>query len=106
MLTCPHCHHEIQINELPHPGFFKNFRVCPDCNGSFTPDTNTKYLQAVCILISIISLVITLLLYFKGTQWLIPAILSYAGFGLIVYLGNKRIYLVPYQKDQNANENN
>lgn len=102
MLTCPHCSHEIRIRELPHQGFFKNFRICPNCRGSFTVDTDTKYRQAICIFIAIISLVITVLLYFRGTDWLIPAILSYVILGLIIYWGNKHVSLVPYQNDQNT----
>lgn len=98
MLTCPHCRIEICMRELPHPGFFANYRVCPHCEGLFTPDTGTKYRQALSILIAIISLVFTLLLYFGHMGWLAPAIVSYLVLGLIIYWGNKRIFLVPYEK--------
>ena len=100
MTTCPHCSLEIRLRELPHQGFFKSFRICPDCGGSFTVDTDTKYRQAVCLFIAIISLVVTMLLYFRGTEWLIPAVLSYVILGLIIYWGNKRMYLIPYQNDK------
>ena len=103
MLTCPHCGYEICIRKLPHQGLFKSHRICPKCEGSFTPDTDTKYRQVVLILILIISLVITLLLYFEGTRWLIAAIFSYAIFGIIFYWGNKRMYLVPYLNDRDKN---
>jgi hypothetical protein len=105
VLTCPHCNHEIHIRELPHPGFFKNFRICPNCEGCFTPDPDTKRLQAILIFILIFSLVFTLLLYFRGNEWLIPAISSYVVLGLIIYWGNKRIFLVPYLNDQNSSKN-
>ncbi len=97
MLTCPHCSDEIRIRELPYQGFFKSFRICPNCGGSFTADIDTKYRQAFCIFIAIISLVITMLLYFEGTEWLIPAIFSYVVLGLIIFWGNKRIFFVPYK---------
>ena len=102
MLACPHCSHEIRVRELPYQGFFKSFRICPNCGGSFTADTYTKYRQSIFIFIAIISLAITILLYLRGTEWLIPAIVSYVLLGLIIYLGNKRMYFVPYQKDQNT----
>ncbi len=61
-------------------------------------DTDTKYRQAFCIFIAVISLVFTMLLYFRGLEWLIPALVSYAFLGLIIYWGNKKVILVPYQK--------
>jgi uncharacterized protein (DUF983 family) len=99
MTTCPHCSIEIRLRELRHQGFLKNFRICPNCGGSFTVDTDTKYRQAICLVISIISLAFTMLLYFRGSAWLIPALVSYFILGLLIYWGNKQIYLVPYQKD-------
>jgi len=84
------------MRELRHPGFFKNFRVCPNCQGKFTPDTKTKYRQAIFIFIAIISLVITILLYIEGPQWMIPGIISYMILGLLIYRGNRHIFLVPY----------
>ena len=102
VLTCPHCSHEIDIRKLPHPGFFKNFRICPNCERKFTPDPDTKRLQAIAIPIALVSLVFTLLLYFRGTEWLIPAILSYVILGPLFYWGNRRIFLVPYKNGRNA----
>ena len=68
------------------------------CQGKFTPDAKTKQLQAFGIFIGIISLVMTMLLYFDGTRWLVPAAISYVVMGLWLYVGNKRIFLVPYGK--------
>ena len=102
MQTCPDCNIEIRVRELRHQGLLKNFRICPNCGGSFTADTDTKYRQAICIFIAIISLAITMLLYFEGKEWLIPAIFSYVILGLIIYWGNKRIFFVPYKNDQNT----
>ena len=102
MLTCPHCNIEIRVRELRHPGLFKNYRICPNCQGRFTADTDTKYRQAICIFIAIISLVFTMLLYFGSTEWLIPAIFSYVILGLIICWGNKRIFFVPYKNDQDT----
>jgi hypothetical protein len=93
---------EICLRELKHPGLFKNYRVCPNCHGKFTPDTRTKHRQAIFIIVSIISLVLTMLLYFKGTEWLFPSIISYVIFVLLIYWGNKHIFLVPYQSEQDT----
>ena len=101
MQTCPHCNIEICIRKLRHQGLFENYRVCQKCENRFTVDTNTKYLQAVCIFVAIISLVITILMYFQGTTWIIPAIISYFVLVLIIFWGNKRVFLVPYAKDEN-----
>jgi hypothetical protein len=102
MLNCPHCKTDIQIAEIGHPGLFKDYRVCPNCSGKFTPDTKTKHRQLTCIFIGIVSLILTLLLYFEGTTWLIPAVISYIVLSLLIYWGNKHIYLVPYNSDWRA----
>ena len=102
MNTCPHCSIEIHLKEIPYQGVFKNFRICPACGGSFTPDTHTKRRQAAFIFISVISLAMTLLLYFRGTEWLIPAIVSYVIGGGILYIGNTKLYFVPYQKKRKS----
>ena len=96
MRTCPHCKIEIRIRELPHQGLFENFRVCPDCGGRFTVDTETKYRQAAFIFILLLSLAFTVLLYFRGTAWLIPALVSYVLLGTIVYWGNRQLFYVRY----------
>lgn len=102
MTTCPHCSIEIRLNELPHQGFFKSFRICPNCGGSFDVDTDTKYRQAVLIVILVISVALTILLYYGDRKWLIPALVSYVVFGLLIYRGNKKVFLVPYEKDQDS----
>jgi uncharacterized protein (DUF983 family) len=96
MRNCPHCNTEIRIRELPHQGFFESFRVCPDCGGRFDVDMHTKYRQAAFIFLLIVSLVLTLLLYFRGNTWLIPALASYVALGLISYWGNRKLFYVPY----------
>ena len=72
MLMCPYCNYEIQMRKLSHQGLFKTHRICPNCDGSFTPDPDTKKRQAIFIIILIISLIFTLLLYFRNIEWLIP----------------------------------
>lgn len=104
MQTCPHCNIEIRVRELPHQGLFETFRVCPNCEGRFTVDTDTKYRQATCILIAVISLVFTILLYFRVSEWMIPALLSYVVLGLFIYWGNRKLFFVPYEKDQNRTD--
>jgi len=101
MKKCPHCCAEIMLKELPHQGFFVSYRICPKCDGFFTADTDTKYRQALLIVIMLISLVFTIFLYFGENEWLTPAIVSYVAFVLILYWGNKKIYFVPYKKPEN-----
>ena len=102
MHTCPHCNAEIRVRELRHPGLFKDYRICPNCQGLFTADSDTKYRQAICIFIAIVSLVFTLLLYFESVGWLLPAVFSYVILGLLIYWGNKRIFFVAYKNDQDT----
>jgi hypothetical protein len=103
MQKCPHCSVEIRIKELRHQGLFKSFRVCPNCEGRFTVDTDTKYRQAAFIVIAVISLAFTILLYSGDSTWLIPAFVSYVVLGLLIYWGNKKVFFVPYRTDQNSN---
>ena len=102
MPTCPHCSLEIRVRELRHQGLFKNFRICPNCGGRFTVDTDTKHRQAAFIVIAVISLALTLLLYDRDAKWLIPALVSYVVLGLLIYWGNKRVFFVPCPKGQNS----
>lgn len=106
VLECPHCEAEIRMRELGHPGLFKDYRICPQCGRKFTPDRETKHRQAVCIFVAIVSLALTLLLYFHGTNWLIPGLISYLVLGLMIYRGNQRIYLVPFEQDRETDDNN
>lgn len=96
--TCPHCRSEVRVRELPHQSLWRNYRACPNCGGFFTPDIHTKYLQAVCILVAMVSLAFTLLLYFEGERWLPPSVATYILLGIIVYWGNRRLYFVPNVK--------
>lgn len=98
MHRCPHCNSRVIVRELPHPGLFKNYRVCTQCGGSFTADPDTKYRQAIFIVILLVSLIFTLLLYYENNDWLIPALASYLALGLLIYWGNKKMYFVPYEK--------
>jgi uncharacterized protein (DUF983 family) len=100
MQRCPHCRTEVIVRELPHQGFFKSYRVCDKCGGSFTADADTKYRQALFIVIALISLAFTLFLYYEDTGWLVPALTSYVALGLLTYWGNKKMFFVPYNKDQ------
>jgi transposase-like protein len=104
MPICPHCSLDICVRELPYQGLFKSFRICPNCGESFTVDTDTKYRQAACIVIAVISLVFTLLLYYRDSKWLIPALVSYVVLGLLIYWGNKKVFFVPYQECQNSTD--
>ena len=68
------------------------------------PDIKTRYRQAIFIFIAIVSLVLTVLLYFQGTEWLIPAMISYLILALLIYWGNKHIFLVPYVDQKSTND--
>jgi uncharacterized protein (DUF983 family) len=101
--TCPHCGNEIRLNELPHQGLFKSFRICPNCGRKFTVDTDSKYRQAIFIVVLLISLVFSILLYLRWLEWLIPSIVSYFILGVLFYWGNRKLFLVPSEKDKNPN---
>jgi len=96
-LACPHCHDEIDLRKLPHQGMFKSFRICPGCGGRFTVDPRTKRRQAAFIVVALVALVFTLLLYYRGTQWLPPALAIYAVFAALLYWANKQVYFVPVE---------
>lgn len=98
MKTCPHCDIEICIRELRHQGVLKNYRICPNCRERFTVDIDTKYRQAFCIFIAVISLVFTILLYERNFEWLIPSLVSYVVLGWIIYWGNTKVFFVSYKK--------
>ena len=100
MQECPHCNEEIQIRELPHPGLFANFRVCRKCGGSFTVDPDSKRRQVLFIVVLLVSLVFSVFLYFGGTDWLIPALASYIVLTALLYCGNKKLFLVPYDEGE------
>jgi uncharacterized membrane protein len=104
MQTCPHCHTRIRISELPHQGFFKSFRICPDCGGSFIVDRKTRQRQAVFIVVALISLILTVKLTHGGSEWLLPALISYVIMGMLIYWGNRQVVFVPYDKDRNASD--
>lgn len=93
------------MREVPHPGMFKNFRVCPECRGSFTVDADTKIRQMLLLPIGLLSLVFTLFLYYDSHVWLAPSIASYLAVGLLIYWGNRKVFLVPYdQGNDSVNE--
>jgi DNA-directed RNA polymerase subunit RPC12/RpoP len=106
MPACPYCGYHIVLREVPHQGFFRSDRKCPECGGNFTVDTKTKYRQAAFIVILLISLAFTILLYYQVSIWLFPALVSYTLLGVILYWGNKKLYLVPFPEDFNSNKDN
>jgi len=106
MLSCPHCNVDIVLKELPHQGLFANFRVCPECGGTFTADPDTKFRQALFIIVALVSLVFTLFLYFHSSEWLIPSLSSYLALGILIYWGNKKMYLVPCSPDKASSDDN
>ena len=53
----------------------------------------------ICIGIALLSLAFTVLLYFGENDWLLPALVSYALLAMLIYYGNRRVKLVP--RDRN-----
>ena len=96
MPSCPHCHNDIVVRELPHPGLFANYRICPNCEGRFTVDHRTKRNQAVALVIALACLALTILLYSRGSEWLVPALISYVALSVLIYWGNKHVRFVAY----------
>lgn len=96
MLACPHCDEEIRSDDLRrYPSLFANYKVCPYCEGRFTVDRRTKRLHLLALIVAVVSLAFTMLLYYRSTVWLVPSIASYVVLGAIIFLGNRRMYLVP-----------
>ena len=95
MTTCPHCQETIELRTLPHHGLFESYRTCPTCEGTFDVDPKTKRMQAVWLAVLLVSLALTILLYLRGIEWLVPASVSYLMLGALLYWGNRRMYLVP-----------
>lgn len=100
MQTCPHCHKEVNLAELRYQGMWVNYRQCPYCNRYFAVDKKTKKRQAIFIVLTLVSLALTMLLYYNGLKWLLPAIISYIIIGIGIYWANKRVFLIPYDKDE------
>jgi pilus assembly protein TadC len=92
------------MRELPHQGYFKNFRICPNCKGKFMVNSDTKIRQALLIPIALISLTFTILLYFNGSGWLSPALTSYVALILLILWGNSQVFLVPYNDEKDKDE--
>ncbi|WP_299179276.1 hypothetical protein [uncultured Neptuniibacter sp.] len=104
MKTCPYCHCEIRVNELPHQGWTSSHRLCPECGGAFTVDRKTKQRQSVCLVVASFSLVFTLLLYFGDLYWLIPSVFTYLVLAWQIYQGNRKLIFVPYRPDPSRNK--
>jgi hypothetical protein len=102
VLCCPHCNIDIVLKELPHQGLLASFRVCPECGGAFTVDPDTKIRQGIFIFVALLSLVFTVFLYFEFSGWLVPSLSSYVALGLLIYRGNKKMYLVPWPPDKTS----
>lgn len=98
MVNCPHCHTELNLRKVPHPGFTPDYRVCPNCKNKFTVDRQTKRRQKILLPITLVSLVFTLLAYFGNTWWWIPATISYFLIGIFIYWANGKVVMVPYNE--------
>ncbi|MFW1676188.1 hypothetical protein ACFVYJ_00200 [Pontibacter sp. JAM-7] len=100
MLSCPHCHCHIILRDLPHQGFWRSDRRCPNCGEHFRVDAKTRHLQAWFIGVALVSLLLTVLLYFRGgTDCLLVTLISYLLLAGLIGWGNRKVYLVPLKKE-------
>ncbi len=104
MHACPFCAGRFHVRALPHQSWWKNYRICPHCGGSITVDRDTKIRQYLFLLLTTISLVFTVMLYFESDAWLIPALASYLAMGVVLYRGTKQVRFVPCEQDKNGLE--
>lgn len=102
MLACPHCNAEIALAEAKRPGYLADYRICPACELQFTVDRSTRKRQVLAILLLLVSFALTMLLYFEGTDWLVPSLVSYVAVGMLIYWGNKKVRLVPYMENRDS----
>jgi len=101
-LKCPHCQADIDLRALPHQGWFESYRVCPNCAQRFDTDRRTKQRQLLCLIVAVFSLAFTMLLYFRGSVWLLAACTTYVLLGALIYRGNAQMKLVPYRSRQTS----
>lgn len=73
-------------------------RICPHCEESFEVDPHTKRRQAAFIILATVSLILTVLMYFDFHQWALFAISTYVVLGALIYLANKKVYLVKHNR--------
>lgn len=59
----------------------------------------------IAIGVALVSLVLTIKLYFDGTGWLLASIVSYVVLAAIIWHGNRLLYLVPYPQDDDRDSN-
>ncbi len=100
MPRCPYCQVEISGRDLGRQAQFKPYRVCDRCGGQFTLDRATRRRQMIAIGVGLVSLLLTMAMYYLGNDWLLPAIISYVVLGAIIFWGNRLLYLVPYPENR------
>ncbi len=97
MLFCPHCESPVDLRKLKHQGMFAAHRICPTCGKAFEVDPRTKKRQAAFIVLALVSLILTILMYFYFRQWAPYAILSYLVLGVLIFYANSKVYLVKHE---------
>jgi len=103
MSECPQCNKTITGKELRNSFSSKPYRLCPHCSQPFCVDGATKRRKVVALVLAVVSLALTSCLHFLGNNWLIPSIASCIILGVFIYLANKRVIFVPYEKDDSTN---
>lgn len=104
MLPCPHCKNPVDLRRLEHQGVLASHRVCPHCKESFEVDPKTRRRQTAFIVLATVSLVLTVLMYFDFHRWAVFAVPTYVILGALIYLANKRVYLVKYDPGPSNSE--
>jgi len=104
--VCPKCAAEFEVRSLPYQGLFADYRLCPNCGLKITADKDTKYRQVYCLVIAVFSLMFTILLYFDGATWLLASIASYVVLAGIIVWGSRKMYFVPYTREESEENGN
>lgn len=96
-INCPVCGSDMRGRSLLSYYSLKPYRVCPDCNGKYTTDSNTKKRQIPIIVLTLIALGCAIAISVKGFIWLLPTIIS--NIILWVYVGYvvSKVSYVKYQ---------
>ena len=87
-MNCPACGSDMRSRSLLSHYSLKPYRVCPDCNAKYTTDSKSKKRQIPIFFLGLISLTLTGAVGFKGTGWMLPALVSlivlwgYVGYAL------------------------
>lgn len=84
-MNCPMCGSDMRSRNLLPRFSLKPYRVCPDCNAKYAPDSKTRKRQVPVVILALIALGLTAAVGLKGFGWLLPAVASHII--LWIYIG-------------------